>query len=61
VISAPEAIAADSTAMVSTCRFAVEHRVIDWAARSSFAKEFEVLIMIKVVNEEMHGSDRVLT
>ena len=38
---------------------AVEHRVIDWAARSSFTEEFEVVIMIKVVTEEMHGSDRV--
>ena len=38
---------------------AVQHRVIDWAARSSFTEEFEVVIMIKVVTEEMHGSDRV--
>src|ERR1017187_9509740 len=38
---------------------AVEHREIDWAARSSFTEEFEVVIMIKVVTEEMHGSDRV--
>src|SRR5580704_9906005 len=36
---------------------AVKHRVIDWAARSSFTEEFEVVIMIKVVTEEMHGSD----
>jgi hypothetical protein len=26
-----------------------------------FAEEFEVVIMIEVVTEEMHGSDRVLT
>ena len=39
----------------------IEHRVIDWAARSSFTEEFEVVIMIEVVTEEMHGSDRVLT
>jgi len=38
---------------------AVEHRVIDWAARSSFTEEFELVIMIKVVTEEMHGSDRM--
>src|SRR5258708_648419 len=36
---------------------AVEHRVIDWAARSSFTEEFEVVIMIEVVTEEMHGSN----
>ena len=38
---------------------AAEHRVIDGAARSSFTEEFEVVIMIKVVTEEMHGSDRI--
>jgi hypothetical protein len=26
-----------------------------------FIEEFEVVIMIEVVTEEMHGSDRVLT
>src|ERR1700722_11639832 len=36
---------------------AVKHRVTDWAARSCFTEEFEVVIMIKVVTEEMHGSD----
>ena len=36
---------------------AVEHRVIDWASRSS-QEESEVVIMIAVVTEEMHGSDR---
>ena len=36
---------------------AVEHRVIDWASRSSFTGEFEVVIMIEVATEEMHGSD----
>jgi hypothetical protein len=35
----------------------VEHRVIDWAARSSFTEEFEVVIMIESVTEEMHGSN----
>ena len=40
---------------------AVEHRVIDWASRSPLTGEFEVVIMIAVVTEEMHGSDRVLT
>jgi len=38
---------------------AVKHRVTDWAARSSFSEEFEVVIMIAVQTEEMHGSDRV--
>src|ERR1700686_5022477 len=38
---------------------AVEHRVNDWAARSCFTQEFEVVIMIERVTEEMHGSDRV--
>jgi hypothetical protein len=34
----------------------IEH--IDWASRSSFAKEeFEVVIMIANATEEMHGSD----
>jgi hypothetical protein len=37
----------------------VEHRAIDWAARSPFAGEFEVVIMIAGATEEMHGSDRV--
>ena len=36
---------------------AVEHRVIDWASRSS-QEESEVVIMIAVLIEEMHGSDR---
>src|SRR5260370_40598515 len=36
---------------------AVEPRVIDWAARSSLTEEFEVVIMIPVVAEEMHGSN----
>jgi hypothetical protein len=36
---------------------AVEHRVIDWASRSPFAGEFELVIMIESVTEEMHGSD----
>jgi hypothetical protein len=36
---------------------AVEHRVIDWAARSSFTEEFEEVIMIEVATEEMHGSN----
>ena len=36
---------------------AVEHRVIDWAARSSLTEEYEVVIMIEVVTEVMHGSD----
>ena len=37
---------------------AVEHRVIDWASRSAFRAESEVVIMIAVVTDEMHGSDR---
>src|SRR5438477_3775187 len=41
---------------------AAEHRVIDWASRSpSEEGESEVVIMIAVATEEMHGSDRVLT
>ena len=36
---------------------AVEHRVIDWASRSSSQRSFELVIMIEVVTEEMHGSD----
>ena len=39
---------------------AVEHRAIEWASRSS-DEEFELVIMIAVATEEMHGSDRVLT
>ena len=35
----------------------VEHRVTDWVSRSPFAGEFEVVIMIAVATEEMHGSD----
>ena len=35
----------------------VDHRVIDWVSRSPFAGEFEVVIMIAGVTEEMHGSD----
>ena len=31
----------------------------DWASRSPFAGEFEVVIMIEVVIEELDGSDRV--
>ena len=38
----------------------VEHRDIEWAPRSS-DEEFELVIMIAVATEEMHGSDRVLT
>jgi hypothetical protein len=34
---------------------AVESRVIDWVSRSPFAGEFELVIMIEVVTEEMHG------
>src|SRR6516225_857875 len=37
---------------------AVVHREIDWASRSSCSEESEVVIMIAVVTEEMHGSDR---
>src|SRR6202158_4280965 len=37
---------------------AVQHRVIDWAARSPFSGEFEVVIMIAGATEEMHGSER---
>jgi hypothetical protein len=37
---------------------AVEHRDIDWASRSPFGGESELVIMIAVVTEEMHGSDR---
>ncbi|MDT7814199.1 MAG: hypothetical protein QOJ42_4115, partial [Acidobacteriaceae bacterium] len=33
------------------------HRVIDWVSRSLWTGEFEVVIMIEVVTEEMHGSD----
>jgi hypothetical protein len=36
---------------------AVEHREIDWVSRSPFMGEFEVVIMIAGVTEEMHGSD----
>ncbi len=36
---------------------AVAHRAMDWAAPSSFREEFEVVIMIEVVTEEMHGSN----
>ena len=36
---------------------AVDHRVIDWGSRSPFTGEFEVVIMIAVATEEMHGSD----
>ena len=35
----------------------VEHRDIEWAPRSS-DEEFELVIMIAVATEEMHGSDR---
>jgi len=36
---------------------AVEHREIDWVSRSPSPGEFEVVIMIEGVTEEMHGSD----
>ena len=36
---------------------AVEHRVIDWASLLLFSEESEVVIMIAVATEEMHGSD----
>jgi hypothetical protein len=32
-------------------------RDIDWVSRSPLTGEFEVVIMIAVVTEEMHGSD----
>jgi hypothetical protein len=35
---------------------AVEHREIDWVSRSLHG-EFEVVIMIERMTEEMHGSD----
>jgi hypothetical protein len=38
---------------------AVEHRVIDWGIPLLFTEEFELVIMIAVGIEEMHGSDRV--
>ena len=31
--------------------------LLDWAARYSFPEEFEVVIMIEGVTEEMHGSN----
>jgi hypothetical protein len=37
---------------------AVEHRVIDWVSRSPFHGESEVVNMIAVLTDEMHGSDR---
>jgi hypothetical protein len=37
----------------------LKHRVIDWVSRSPFTGEFEVVIMIEGVTEEMHGSNRV--
>jgi hypothetical protein len=36
---------------------ALEHRVIDWASRSSSPEEFELRIVIAVATEEMRGSD----
>jgi hypothetical protein len=36
---------------------AVEHRVIDWGIPLLNNEEFEVVIMIVVATEEMHGSD----
>jgi hypothetical protein len=35
----------------------VQHRVIDWGIPLPFIGEFEVVIMIERVTEEMHGSD----
>ena len=35
----------------------VKHRVIDWGIPLPFAGEFEVVIMIERVTEEMHGSN----
>ena len=36
-----------------------EHRVIDCGVLLLFTEEFEVVIMIAVAPEQMHGSDRV--
>jgi hypothetical protein len=36
---------------------AVKHRVIDWGVPLLLTEEFELVIMIEVVTEEMHGSD----
>ena len=36
---------------------ALKHRVIDWVSRSPVTGESEVVIMIEVVTEEMHGSN----
>src|SRR4029077_4368778 len=35
-----------------------EHRAIDWGIPLLLNEEFEVVIMIAVATEEMHGSDR---
>jgi len=35
-----------------------EHRAIDWGIPLLLTEEFEVVIMIAVATEEMHGSDR---
>jgi len=35
----------------------VKHRVIDWGIPLPFTGEFEVVIMIESVTEEMHGSN----
>jgi len=36
-----------------------KHRAIDWGIPLLLTEEFEVVIMIALVTEEMHGSDRV--
>jgi hypothetical protein len=35
----------------------LEHRAIDWGIPLLFTEEFEQVIMIEVVTEEMHGLD----
>jgi hypothetical protein len=35
-----------------------KHREIDWGVPPLLTEEFEVVIMIAVATEEMHGSDR---
>ncbi len=35
-----------------------EHRAIDWGVPLLLTEEFELVIMIEVAIEEMHGSDR---
>ena len=44
----------DSPNIAMVC---TQHREIDWASRSSFTEEFELVIMIERAIEEMHGSD----